>query len=83
MLSKCQHVAGEFIEIRLFRQTPRKSIWQTGVKCYVCARLFCSRLRGDKRPLLCANIRALKEQAHFKVYFHRQCCDTGQIKPGL
>lgn len=83
MLSKCHHVAGEFIEIRLFHQAPQKSVFQTGVKSYVCAILFSSRLRGDKWPLLCANIRALKEQAHFKVYFPRQCCDTGQIKPGL
>lgn len=40
MLSKCHSVAGEFIKISLFHQMPQKSIFQTGVKCYVHAILY-------------------------------------------
>lgn len=40
MLSKCHRVAGEFIEISPFHQTPLKSIFPAGVKCYVRAILY-------------------------------------------
>lgn len=40
MLSKCHSLAGEFLKISLFHQLPPKSIFKTGVKCYVHTILY-------------------------------------------